>query len=155
MPCACTKFVLVGVVWCGSESEVRKSVEVKLTEVQLEVVQSWRWLSIPWKSSILPASARFSLNTRIPSLCHLLKELQEQKHKYINLHAAAYTGIPLVCWGLYIPALWGQTLSAIMSVCPTRIENRRLGSIIQVHCSRVIDAYLRSTGMPARSVVVL
>lgn len=93
------------------------------------------------------------------SMHHLLKELQERKHtcKYMNLRAAAYTGIPPVCWGLYMytPALWGQTISAIMSVCPTRIESRRLGSIIQVHCSRVINAYLRSTGMPARNVVVL
>jgi len=47
------------------------------------------------------------------SMRHLLKELQEQKHKYINLHAAVYTGIPLVCWGLVqciytVPALWAR-----------------------------------------------
>jgi len=56
---------------------------------------------------------------------------------------------------VYIPALWGQTISAIMSVCPTRIESRRLDSIIQVHCSCVINACLRSTGMPAGPLAIL
>jgi len=61
------QFSLVGMVWYE-----KKGVEVKLSKAQLEVqlcevVQSWTWLSIPWKSSILPASVRFSLNTLLLS----------------------------------------------------------------------------------------
>jgi len=88
------------------------------------------------------------------SMHHCLKELQEQKRKYINL--AMCTGIPPVCTHfMHVPAPRGQTLSAITTVCPAILESRRLGSIIQIHCSCIINMYLHIAGMPRQNVVVI
>ena len=71
VPCVCTQFILVGVVsW---EVKVQKSVEVQLSEVQLEIVQSCPKLSV--QSCTKSKMAKHLLEEfLIALLCSLLRQ---------------------------------------------------------------------------------